>query len=115
MRKKLIAAIIAVLLLIAAAVAVIFYMENRPAEQTEETTVPTSTPVETEPAATEEPTEPTEPTEETVGLTFPTENPDDVTPEDTFGEDDEVPPVTGDPTTGETEGPDANETPEDKF
>jgi hypothetical protein len=115
MRKKLIAAIIAVLLCVAAAVCVIMYMENKPVEQPDETTAPVTTPVETEAAGTEATTEPTEPTEETVGLTFPTEDPSDVAPEDTFGEDDVVPPVTGDSTTGETEDPDANETPEDEF
>ena len=112
MRKKLIAAIIAVLILIAAAVGVIVFMESKPAEQPGETSssdVPATVtePAETEPAV--------ETTEETVGLTFPTENPDDVTPEDTFAEEDVVPPVTGDPTIGETEGPDANEGPEDEF
>ncbi len=115
MRKKLIAAIIAVIICIVAAVGVIIYMENRSSEQPTGTTAPATDPARTEGGEAEETTEATEPTEETVGLTFPTEDPEDVTPEDTFGEDDVVPPVTGDPTTGETESPDANETPEDKF
>lgn len=93
MRKKLIAAIIVVLLLIAAAVGVIVYMESGPGDATEP-----------------------EVTEETVGISLPTEDPDEVTPEDSFGENDVVPPATdGIEYTGETENPDSNETPEDIF
>ena len=58
----------------------------------------------------------TEPTEETVGLSLPTENPDEVTPEDSFDADDLVPPATvGSENSGETESPDDNETPHDYF
>lgn len=113
MRKTLIAAIIVVAILLAAAIGIIVYMESAPSEQGDETTVPeTSTVQPSEEAETEEPVETTE---ETVGISLPTENPDEVTPEVTFGEEDIVPPVTGDIPTGETEDPDANETPEDIF
>ncbi len=93
MRKKLIAAIIAALLLLAVAVGVIVYMER-------DSGVPNGS----------------EPTEETVGLSLPTENPDEVAPEDSFDQEDLVPPVTaGSENSGETESPDDNETPHDYF
>lgn len=99
MRKKLITAIIVVLFLIATAVGTIVYLENKPGEST----IPESTgnPVET--------------TEETVGLSLPTENPNDVPPEDSFGDDDAAPAATGSAIPSETEDPDANESPEDEF
>lgn len=110
MKKKLIAAIVVALILLAAAIGVIVYMEREPSEDPQQTTAPE--------ASTAEPTEESEPvetTEETVGISLPTEDPDEVTPEVTFGEEDIVPPVTGETTPMETEGPDANETPEDEF
>ena len=113
MRKKLIAAIIVVLILLAAAVGVIVYMEKAPAEAGEETTAPATTVPATSGDETTE--APVETTEETVGLSLPTEDPDDVTPEATFGEEDIMPSVPVETGTGETEGPDANESPEDVF
>lgn len=113
MRKKLITALIVVCILLAAAVGVLVYMESRPSEQPGETTAPAVT--ETQGVA--ETTQPVETTEETVGISLPAENPDEVTPEDTFGEEALVPPVTsgGENVPETTEDPDANETPEDIF
>ena len=117
MRKKLIAALIAVCILLAAAVGVLIYMENKPSQQPDDGTEPETTaavddtssdPVET--------TEVIETTEETVGISLPTEDPDTAAPEETFGEEDVLPPATVDPEIpATTEDPDANETPEDVF
>lgn len=109
MKKKLIAAIVVVLILLAAAIGVIVYMEKEPTEDPQQTTAPEAS------VETTEATDPVETTEETVGISLPTEDPDEVTPEVTFGEEDIVPPVTGETAPAETEGPDANETPEDEF
>ncbi len=112
MRKKLIAAIVVALILLILTVCAAIYLENKSAEIPEQTSPEETSAVD----ATVEITEaPAEPTEETVGMTFPTENPDDVTPEDTFTDENIVPPVTDYSGTGETEDPDANETPEDEF
>lgn len=107
MRKKLIAAIVAALILLAAAVGVVIYMETKGAAEPG-FTVPSGTTADVTEAVPET-------TEETVGMTFPTENPDDVTPDDAFTDEDIVPPVTGDAGTGETEDRESNETPEDVF
>lgn len=106
MRKKLIAAIIVLLCLVAAAVGVIIFMESKPGESSG-----------SENAVTDfETQDPVETTEETVGLSLPTEDPGEVAPEDSFDEDAFLPPATGSSgNSGETESPDANETPEDIF
>ncbi len=102
LKKKLIAVIIALLLLIAAAVGVIVYMESNGGETTGSESGVTDS-------------KDNEATEETVGLSLPTENSDEVAPDVTFGGENIVPPVTSNTDTGETEDPDANETPEDEF
>ena len=62
------------------------------------------------------PAETTEATEEPIEISLPTEDPNDVMPEETFSEEDEVPPVTVDPDATEgTEDRESNETPEDVF
>lgn len=112
MRKTLIAAIIVALVLLAAAIGVIVYMEKVPSEPGKETTAPATSATET----TEMPAESTvETTEETVALSLPTENPEEVTPEVTFGEEEDIPSFPVETGTGETEDPDANLTPEDEF
>lgn len=113
MNKKLIALLIVLAVLLAAAIGVVVYLESDSPEQTtpgtEDDSVVTTAP--------EDPTdEVIETTEETVGISLPTEDPNEVSPEETFGEEDEVPPVTVDPDVpATTEDPDANETPEDIF
>lgn len=121
MSKKLLGALIVALLLVAAAASFVFFMENRPEEVPGETVgtndgthqsdVSTTVPVEVT-----ESTEQTEPTEETINISLPTENPDEMPPEDTFGEENMVPSVTVDPDVpATTEDPDANVLPEDEF
>ena len=106
MKKKLITALIAVLILLAAAVSVLVYMNNRDLE---------SKPVQSVTDGIQETTE--EPTEETVGISLPTENPDEVSPEITFPdvemEATEAPTSTQDPDA--TEDSDENATPELDF
>lgn len=117
MNKKLIAVLIVLAVLLAAAIGVVVYLESSTPEETkpgvQDETVITTAPEE---SSVEPSEEEIETTEETVGISLPTEDPDDVTPEETFGEEDEVPPVTVDPDVpATTEDPDANETPEDTF
>lgn len=110
MNKKLIALLIALAVLLAGAIGVVVYLEsNSPEEGTPSTEGDTA--ITTAP---EDPTEEiVETTEETVGISLPTEDPDEVSPEATFGADNEVPAVTVDPDVpATTEDPDANETPE---
>lgn len=126
MRKTLIALLIVVSLLLAAAVGFLIYMEND--NDSPETTGPaaeTTMPVEvgteqTDPVE----TDPVETTEETLGFSLPTEDPDEVLPEQTFPEQDQ--PDATEPTEGNapaegtepsvdpdaTFDPDENETPE---
>ena len=60
--------------------------------------------------------ETTEPAQETVGISLPTEDPADAMPEETFGQENEVPDYTMDPdATAGTEDRESNETPEDVF
>ena len=121
MRKKLITALVVAAILLAAAVGVIMFLESNPGETPTpgvETTAPAGDNTKPSDAATEpsEPAETTEPVEETVGISLPTEDPDDVFPEETFGEEDEVPPITVDPSAPPaTEDRDSNELPEDEF
>ena len=109
MKKKLIIALCVVALLLAAAVGAVIYLENRGSEE-EPSAVG-------EPQVTTDATDETpEATEETIIISLPTENTEDVLPEETFGEEDLIPPVTGAPQEpGATEDPDSNETPEDIF
>lgn len=120
MRKKLTAALVVLAVLLAAAVGVVVYLESRsdiPAQPGNETTVPaedTQTPVDT--TAASENQETTEPEEETVAFSLPTEDPNEVLPQETFGEEDEVPPVTVDPdATQGTENREDNELELDKV
>lgn len=115
MRKKLIAALIVVALLLACAVGVLIYFENRSdvtPEAGTEAPADTNAPEDTTAASEAE----VETTEETVGITFATEDPADVYPEETFSDEDVVPPVTVDPDVpATTEDPDANELPGDPL
>lgn len=109
MRKKLIAAIVVVLILLAAAVGVLIYLENRPGETPDETKPGAS---ETQGVPSENETE-KEAEEVTVGISLPTENPDEVGPDYTWSENDTTPPETAAPAEpGATQDPDENETPE---
>lgn len=112
MRKKLIAALVVLAVLLACAVGVLIYLENRSAD-VPATEPGTEAPVDTT-AASEEAVETTE--EETVGITLETEDPSDVYPEETFTDEDVVPPVTVDPDVpATTEDPDSNELPPDEL
>ena len=116
MKKTLVAALVVAILLLIAAVGIVIYMETGSADPAG------SAPAITEPSdiresdaadttAQEETTE--EPTEDTVGISLPTENPDEVAPEYTWPEDDTGSQETAapvDPTA--TVDPDENETPE---
>lgn len=107
MKKKLIIALIAALIVLAAAIGVVVYLENDRDVNPGETTAAT--------ADTEAP-ETTEPAQETVGISLPTEDPADAMPEETFGQENEVPDYTMDPdATAGTEDRESNETPEDVF
>lgn len=115
MKKALIAVLIVLSLLLAAAVGVVVYLETRPGEAPDESTPGTSesTPADTQSAPTGETTEPEETTRETVNISLPTENPDEVGPEFTWPENETGPQETaapGDPDA--TWDPDENETPE---
>ena len=118
MKKKLIIALIAVAIVLAAAVGAVVYLENKPAADPTETKAPiTGESVGTEGATdAAEATEATEPTEETIVVSLPTEDPSESMPEETFGEENEVPDYTMDPdATAGTEDRESNETPEDVF
>lgn len=116
MRKKLIAAIVVALISLAAAVAVVFFMENKSpfneiGENGGESFVETTDEPKADVTA--------EPTEETVGISLPTENSDEVTPELTIAPEDFVPAETSDSDETQdpnaTEDPDENATPEIDF
>ena len=109
MKRKLIAALIFVSLLLAGAIGVVIYMEHilpamtqqeQPADQT--TAAPES-----------QPTQPV-PSEETVGISLPTENPEDRAPVYDFPEGDEtLPEQTVDPEA--TFDPDEDEAPRQEI
>lgn len=112
MKNKLTAVIIVLAILLAAAIGVVVYLETRPSE-TPEHTDPVSSEVET--TAGEEQTEAAteEPTEATVGISLPTEDPNEVGPDFTWPEEETGAQETaapGDPDA--TYDPDENETPE---
>ena len=116
MNKKLIVALCVALILLAAAVGTVIYMEGRSAQDDTPATVPmnTTAAADATAGAAEETTE--EPTEETVGISLPAEDPDDVSPEETFTQEDEVTSETEAPQDPqETEDRESNETPEDEF
>lgn len=111
MKKKLIIALIAALIVLAVAIGVVVYFESNAQVDPGETTEATAG----ETAGTEA-QETTEPTQETVGISLPTEDPADAMPEETFGQENEVPDYTMDPdATAGTEDRESNETPEDVF
>lgn len=112
MKKALIAVLIVLSLLLAAAVGVVVYMETRPGD-TPDGSTSESTPADTQSAPAGETTGPEETTRETVNISLPTENPDEVGPEFTWPENETGPQETaapGDPDA--TWDPDENETPE---
>lgn len=112
MKKTLIAALIVVSLLLAAAVGVIVYMESRPDTNPVESTPGTSESIPADTKQEENTTAPEETTEETVGISLPTEDPDEVGPEYTWPENETGTQETaapGDPDA--TWDPDENETP----
>jgi cytoskeletal protein RodZ len=119
MRNKLIALIIVLLILVAAAVGAIVYMEGRTSANPTGESTPDTSAAESAPG-TEAPVEtteaPQETVEETVGISLPTENPDEVTPEVTFDPEDTTPAQTVSPDAGQDEDatvdPDENETPQ---
>lgn len=122
MKKKLLFALVALTILLACAVGAIIFLENRPDTPNPEGTeavLPSNGTEAPEIPATDENTEGAENTEVTeapIEISLPTEDPSDVMPEETFGEEDEVPPVTVDPEATEgTEDRESNETPEDVF
>lgn len=118
MKKKLIIVLIVAAIVLAAAVGAVVYLENKPAADPTETTAPaTGESVGTEGATdAAEATEATDPTEETIVVSLPTEDPSESMPEETFGEENEVPDYTMDPdATAGTEDRESNETPEDVF
>lgn len=119
MKKTLIAVLIVLSLLLAAAVGVVVYLESKPGEAPEGSTPGTSesTPADTQQTPASEgsdsqETEPQETTEETVGISLPTEDPNEVGPEYTWPEEED-----GTQETSATADPDAtwdsdeNETP----
>lgn len=117
MKKKLIVALVVALLLLAAAVGIVLYMEIGPKDDPVG-----STPAVTDPADVQQPGssesgdagETTgEPTGETVGISLPTEDPDEVAPEYTWPEDETGSQETAAPVDPDaTFDPDENETPE---
>lgn len=115
MKKKLIVAIVIVCILLAAAVAMLVYLETRqPDAQNETQPGETVSSVETQPSAPE--TQPQESTEETVGISLPTENPEEVGPPVTFPEEGESEVVTTPPDASEhIPDEDENETPKIGF
>ena len=116
MKKKLIIALIVAVIVLAAAVGAVVYLENKPAADPAVTTTAPTTADNAGTEAATEPVETTEPTEETVIISLPTEDPSDTMPEETFGEENEVPDYTMDPDATEgTEDRESNETPEDVF
>lgn len=119
MKKSLIAALIVLSLLLAVAIGVVVYMENKsnddPAESTPAASDTNPDDTQENPSEQESETEDTavETTEETVGISLPTEDPNEVGPEYTWPENDTEPDETaapGDPDA--TWDPDENETPE---
>lgn len=112
MKKTLITALIIVSLLLAAAAGVIVYMESRPDATPVESTPGTSESIPADTQQEENTTASEQPTEETVGISLPTEDPDEVGPEYTWPEDETGTAETaapGDPDA--TWDPDENETP----
>lgn len=113
MKKKLIVAIVLLSIVLAAAVGAVVYLEsnhqNDPAVTDPSSAMDTSAPQEDTTAAQE-----TEaPVEETVGISLPTENPDEVGPEYTWPENETGPQETAAPVDPDaTWDPDENETPE---
>lgn len=118
MKKKLIIALIAAAIVLAAAVGAVVYLENKSVVDPAETTAPTTGESVGTEGATDaaETTEATDPTEETIVISLPTEDPSESMPEETFGEENEIPDYTMDPdATAGTEDRESNETPEDVF
>lgn len=114
MKKTLIAVLIVLSLLLTAAVGVVIYMETRgegtPAESTPGASE--STPADSAQPSGDETTLPEETTRETVNISLPTEDPDEVGPAYTWPEEEEGSQETaapGDPDA--TYDPDENETP----
>ena len=117
MKKKLIAALIVAILLLAAAVGVVVYMELGRNEDPAGSTPAVTDPVDNRNPSSAEETDPEEtteePTEETVGISLPTEDPDQVAPEYTWPEDETGSQETAAPVDPDaTFDPDENETPE---
>ena len=112
MKKMLIAALVVALLLLAAAVGVVVYMETGTRANSAETGDPTD-PADTLVQTENIPEETTEAAgQETLGISLPTEDPDEVGPEYTWPEDETGTAETaapGDPDA--TWDPDENETP----
>ena len=114
MKKTLIAVLIVLSLLLAAAVGVVVYMETRGADEPEGSNPGTteSTPADTQLNPSEQETEAETIPEPTVGISLPTEDPDEVGPAYTWPEGETGPAETaapGDPDA--TQDPDENETP----
>ena len=114
MKKALIAVLIVLSLLLAAAVGVVVYMESRSDDQPSGSTpgVSESVPADSQQNPSGQATDPEETTEATVGISLPTEDPNDVGPEYTLpldgtGAQETVAPSDPDATTD----PDENETP----
>ena len=114
MKKSLIAVLIVLSLLLAVAVGVVVYMESKanedPAESTPGTTE--STPADTQQNPSQQETETETIPEATVGISLPTEDPDEVGPAYTWPEGETGPAETaapGDPDA--TYDPDENEAP----
>lgn len=114
MKKSLIAALIVVSLLLVAAVGVVVYMESKSNDEPAGSTpgVSESTPADTQQNPSEQETETETIPEPTVGISLPTEDPNEVGPEYTWPEDETGTAETaapGDPDA--TYDPDENETP----
>lgn len=114
MKKTLIAVLIVLSLLLAAAVGVVVYMESRAGDEPEGSTPGTSesAPADTQQDPSDPETQPATIPEPTVGISLPTEDPDEVGPAYTWPEGETEPAETaapGDPDA--TQDPDENETP----
>lgn len=114
MKKSLIAVLIVLSLLLVAAVGVVVYMETKPDEDPAGSTpgASESTPADTRQDPSDPDTQPATIPEPTVGISLPTEDPDEVGPAYTWPEGETGPAETaapGDPDA--TYDPDENETP----
>ena len=114
MKKALITAIVIAALLLAAAVGVLVYLQTGNGDHNGEKLPAASetTPAENPEGSGDDQQEPQQTTEETVGISLPTEDPDEVGPAYTWPEDEEGTGETAAPADPDaTYDPDENETP----